>query len=69
MRVEAMEIFSGLFALIILIADIYAVIQVLSSGTSGVNKLVWILLIIMLPVIGLIIWMFAGPRGSSGVRV
>ncbi|WP_339851125.1 PLD nuclease N-terminal domain-containing protein [uncultured Nisaea sp.] len=69
MRVEAMEIFSGLFALIILIADIYAVIQVLSSGTSGVNKLVWTLLIIVLPVIGLIIWMFAGPRGSSGVRV
>lgn len=64
-----MELFSGLLALIILIADIYAVIQVLSSGTSGVNKLIWILLIILLPVIGLIIWMFAGPRGASGVRV
>ena len=63
-----MELFSGLFALIILIADIYAIIQVLSSGSSGVNKLVWILLIIMLPVIGLIIWMFAGPRSASRVR-
>ncbi|MEQ8335588.1 PLDc N-terminal domain-containing protein [Nisaea sp.] len=64
-----MDLFSGLFALIILIADIYAVIQVLSSGASGVNKLLWALLIIVLPVIGLIIWMVAGPRSASGVRV
>jgi len=64
-----MELFSGLFALIILIADIYAIIQVLSSGTPGVNKLLWILLIVLLPVIGLVIWMVAGPRSASGVRV
>lgn len=57
-----MELFSGIFGLIVLIADIYAIIQVLSSRASGVHKLLWILLIVLLPVIGLLIWLLAGPR-------
>ncbi|WP_193183071.1 PLDc N-terminal domain-containing protein [Nisaea sediminum] len=64
-----MELFSGLFGLVVLIADIYAIIQVLASRAPGVNKLVWILLILLLPVIGLLIWLFAGPRRPSNVAV
>jgi hypothetical protein len=52
---------SGLMGLIILIADIYAIIQVLGSGASTGTKLLWVLLILFLPVIGLIIWLLAGP--------
>jgi hypothetical protein len=62
-----MELFSGLFGLVVLIADIYAIIQVLASREPGINKLVWILLIVLLPVIGLLIWLFAGPRRTSNV--
>lgn len=64
-----MDIFSGLFGLVVLIADIYAIIQVLASREPGVNKLVWILLILLLPVIGLLIWLFAGPRRPSNATV
>jgi len=50
--------------LIILIADIWAVVNTIQArGPSGGAKLLWILLIFFLPVIGLIIWIFAGPRG------
>ncbi|WP_243760389.1 PLDc N-terminal domain-containing protein [Pseudomaricurvus hydrocarbonicus] len=28
-----------------------------------VNKLIWILVVLLLPVLGLLIWFFAGPRG------
>ena len=52
---------SGLMGLVILIADIYAIIQVLGSGASTGTKLLWILLILFLPVVGLIIWLLAGP--------
>ncbi|MBO6784651.1 MAG: PLDc N-terminal domain-containing protein [Alphaproteobacteria bacterium] len=55
----------GLIGLIILILDIYAIIQVVGSGASTGAKVLWVLLIIFLPLIGLIIWFFAGPRGSA----
>ncbi len=29
------------------------------------HKVLWILLIVLLPVVGLIIWFFAGPRSRA----
>jgi hypothetical protein len=58
----------GLLGLIILIADIYAIYQVLTSSTSTLSKILWTLGILLLPVGGLIVWLIAGPRGGS-VRV
>ncbi|MDQ0121523.1 succinate dehydrogenase/fumarate reductase cytochrome b subunit [Pseudomonas lini] len=59
--------FNGLVGLIILVLDIWAIINVLKSGTDTGMKIVWVLLILLLPVLGLIIWAIAGPRGN--VRV
>lgn len=56
--------FNGLIGLIILALDIWAIINVLKSGASTWMKIVWVLLIILLPVLGLIIWAIAGPRGN-----
>ncbi len=50
--------------LIVFIADIWAIMQILQSSSSGANKLVWVLVILLLPVLGLIIWYFLGPRGT-----
>jgi hypothetical protein len=56
-------------ALLILIADIWAVVNVVQSRETTVNKVVWTLLIVVLPVVGLLIWYFAGPRpGREGAR-
>ncbi|PWQ98386.1 PLD nuclease N-terminal domain-containing protein [Leucothrix arctica] len=54
---------SGILGLLILILDIYAVIKVVNSGASTGGKVLWTLLIVMLPVIGLLLWFFAGPKG------
>lgn len=59
----------GLFGFIILVLDIWAVLKTLSSGASTGAKILWILLILILPVLGLIIWAVAGPKGSRGVAV
>jgi succinate dehydrogenase/fumarate reductase cytochrome b subunit len=56
--------FNGLIGLIILVLDIWAIINVLKSGTDTGMKIVWVLLILLLPVLGLIIWAIAGPRGN-----
>jgi hypothetical protein len=51
----------GIGGLIILIADIYAIVMILKSSAKDLEKLVWALVVFILPVIGLIIWYFAGP--------
>jgi len=56
--------FNSLVGLIILALDIWAIINVIKSGASGGAKILWILLILLLPVLGLIIWAIAGPRGN-----
>ena len=53
----------GLFGLIILALDIWAIIRVFDSTASTGSKVLWILLILVLPVIGLILWYFLGPKG------
>lgn len=52
----------GILGLIILIADIWAIVNIIGSPAKGSSKLIWIIVIILLPIIGLIIWYFAGPR-------
>ena len=54
---------SGVVGLIILIADIWAIVNVFQSGASTGSKVLWILVILVLPVLGLLIWLIAGPRG------
>ncbi|QXI39855.1 PLDc N-terminal domain-containing protein [Pseudomonas xantholysinigenes] len=56
--------FNGLVGLIILALDIWAVLNVLKSNAEIGIKVLWILLIVLLPVLGLIIWAIAGPRGN-----
>jgi len=57
---------TNLIGLIVLIADIWAILQVFQSRESNGTKVLWTALIIVLPVVGLIIWFFAGPRGQGG---
>ena len=56
---------SGLFGLVILVLDIFAGYNVVTSSVDTPKKIGWILLIVVLPVIGFIIWALAGPRGKK----
>lgn len=59
----------GLLGLVVLVADIYALVKTWTSGASLGAKLLWTLLILVLPVVGFIIWLFAGPRGPSRATI
>ncbi|MGQ0525306.1 MAG: PLD nuclease N-terminal domain-containing protein [Betaproteobacteria bacterium] len=52
----------GVFGLLILILDIWAIVNIAQSGASTANKVLWIVLVILLPVVGLILWLLLGPR-------
>ena len=56
----------GILGLAILIADIYAIVKIVQSSAPGLHKLLWIVLVILLPVVGLIAWYLMGPGGRSG---
>ena len=50
-----------IIAILILIADIWAIIQIAKSRASAGIKVLWIIIILVFPVLGLIVWFFAGP--------
>lgn len=54
----------GILGLIVLILDVWAILQVFGSSASNVAKLVWIVVILILPVLGFIAWLVAGPRSG-----
>ena len=53
---------TGLLGLLVFIADIWAILNIVQSRNSSGSKLLWIVLILLLPGLGLAIWFFAGPR-------
>ncbi len=56
----------GILAALVFIADIYAIIKIIQSSASGLQKLIWVLVVLVFPLIGVIIWFFAGPGGKGG---
>ncbi|MHC8495270.1 PLD nuclease N-terminal domain-containing protein [Thalassospira sp. SM2505] len=56
--------YGGIIGLLVLIADVWAIVNVMGSGASTGSKVIWTVLILVLPVLGLIIWLFAGPRSG-----
>jgi len=53
---------TGIIGFLILIADIYAVLQIVQSAASTGAKALWIAIVVVLPVIGLIAWFLMGPK-------
>ena len=56
---------NGLLGLLHLAAVIWAAISTVQSRTSNGKKVLWILLVLILPLLGLILWFLFGPRGKA----
>jgi succinate dehydrogenase/fumarate reductase cytochrome b subunit len=57
--------YNGVLGLLILIGDIWAIINIFQSSASSEKKLIWIIAVVLLPVLGLILWFFLGPRNRG----
>jgi len=58
-------VLNGLITLLILVADVWAILNIFQSSESTGTKALWIVLVVVLPVLGFVIWYFAGPKSSS----
>ncbi len=55
----------GIWGVLLLAGDIWAIINISQSAASNEKKLIWIVAVILLPLLGLILWYFLGPRSSK----
>jgi hypothetical protein len=55
----------GLFGLVVLIADVWAIVNIFQSGTDTGNKVLWIVVVFLLPLLGFILWYFWGPKTAK----
>jgi hypothetical protein len=52
----------GLFGLLVLIADVWAIVNIFQSSADTGNKVLWIVIVFVLPLLGFILWYFWGPK-------
>jgi hypothetical protein len=57
--------YPGLLGLIVLIADVWAIVNIFQSGADTGAKVLWTVLVILLPVLGFILWYFLGPKSRK----
>jgi succinate dehydrogenase/fumarate reductase cytochrome b subunit len=56
--------YNGLLGLLVLAGDIWAILNIAQSSASNEKKLIWILVVLLLPLLGLILWFLMGPRSG-----
>lgn len=54
----------SIFGLLVLIGDVWALINIFQSSADNTKKLLWVVVVLVLPLLGLILWFFLGPRGG-----
>jgi hypothetical protein len=52
----------SVWSVLVLVADIWAIANILQSGADTERKVLWTVVVILLPVLGFILWFFMGPR-------
>lgn len=58
-------VLKSIFSLLILLGDIWAIVNIAQSRATTGAKALWIILVLVLPLLGLIIWYFAGPKSAT----
>ena len=56
---------NSVWGLLILAGDIWAIVNIFQSSASTEKKVIWTIAVVLLPVLGLILWYFLGPRGGK----
>ena len=51
----------SLIGLLIMVLDVIALVSLLKSGADTATKILWAVLIILLPVLGMILYFLMGP--------
>jgi hypothetical protein len=52
----------GILGLLVLVADVWALINIFQCSADTGKKVLWVVIILVLPVLGFILWYFLGPK-------
>ncbi|MEN8658634.1 PLDc N-terminal domain-containing protein [Marivita sp.] len=55
---------TGVGGFILLVLNVWAFVSIIGSKNSTGSKVIWCLLVLILPLLGFIIWLIAGPRSA-----
>jgi hypothetical protein len=53
---------SGILGIIVLILDVIAIVDILKSSKDTIKKLLWILIVLFLPLLGMILYFVIGKK-------
>jgi hypothetical protein len=53
---------NSLWGILVLIADVWAIVNIMQSSADTGRKVLWTVLVVLLPVLGFILWYFLGPK-------
>ncbi len=51
--------------LVVLVIDVYALLNIWKSDAETQKQVIWTIVVLVFPVLGAIIWFFAGPKASG----
>ncbi|HTP97846.1 MAG TPA: PLDc N-terminal domain-containing protein [Casimicrobiaceae bacterium] len=57
--------YGGVLGVLILIGDVWALVNILQSPSANDKKILWVVVVVLLPLLGLILWFFMGPRNRG----
>ena len=60
-----MTFFWTTVSVVVLVVDLWAMASIWRTTKSAGTKIGWTIVLLVLPVIGLVIWGLAGPRGVA----
>ena len=53
----------GLLGLIVLVLDVWAIVKTVQSNAGTGSKVLWIVVILVFPILGVVLWWLFGPKG------
>jgi hypothetical protein len=53
---------NSLWGILVLIADVWAIVNIMQSTAETGRKVLWTVLVVLLPVLGFVLWYFLGPK-------
>ena len=57
--------FYDLIGLITVLLVIWALVGILQSGAQPVEKLIWVIIILVIPLLGFLLWYLMGPGSKA----
>ena len=54
--------YGGIWSLLILAADIWAIVNIIQSSAANDKKILWVVIVVLLPVVGVVLWYLLGPK-------